>query len=320
MSENIEKIKRRRRFERDRSPPDFQVTEDDVEILKYIHTHRFLNTSLIVALDARSKRIVQNRLRHLFDHGYIDKPKKQREFYTDSGMGNREHIYALDNRGAKLLFERCGIHYGRLEWPRKNAEVKNLHIEHTLLVSQFMVKLELSCRERGNVRIITSNEVLFHSPVETQMAKDAFYWRVDFHHKGELIHRGIKPDKVFGLHFLDEPQGANKVYFFFEADRGTETSMGSNIAKSFFGKMVAYMETYYQKLHTRRYGIKHFRVLTLTTNQKRVSGFLENNKKIGNDQGSPLLLFTHMKTFEEYDNLLDLPWINGRGEVCRLSD
>ena len=77
-----------------------------------------------------------------------------------------------------------------------------------------------------------------------------------------IEHRGKKyaviPDGFFGL---EDPKG--KFYFFLEADRSTMSN------RRFLNKMKAYWNWWKQKGHQKKFGIKNFRVLTLTISKER---------------------------------------------------
>ena len=324
MSSNREGEKKKgnrpRRFERDPHAKEFPKTKEDVLILKHLHTHRFLTTSLVIALDQRSDRIVKNRLRKLYDGHYIDKPPQQLEFYKSPGDGNRDHIYALDNKGARLLVENKFIELRRFEYPKLNARAKNYYIEHTLLEAEFMVALELTVQKRDDVRIVSEDEIFAKAPSATRNLPRPFTWQRELTFEEDTFSRGVKPDKVFGLHFLDRPEGENTMYFFLEADRGTETPVGANLKRSYFGKMLVYARTHLDGFHTERFGIPNFRMLTFTTKQTRVNYLLTHVQKMKKEEAKRVLWLVDKQTFDQAEDLLELPWVNGCYESCRLGD
>lgn len=85
-----------------------------------------------------------------------------------------------------------------------------------------------------------------------------------------------------------------------------------------YRKFLAYAETWRQGLHTQHFGIKHFRVLTVTTSPARVRHLLAANRRLPGG-GSPLFLFTDHASLRA-GNPLTHPWINGVGETARLLD
>ena len=129
-----------------------------------------------------------------------------------------------------------------------------------------MVAFEAACQKSGRVRLIRADEILKHAPEATRRRKNPLKWNVPASYGGQNITLGLVPDKIFGLQYLDKPEGKNRAYFFLEADRATMPVMRTDIRQtSFYRKMVGYHETWKQGLHTTVYGIKNFRVLTVTS-------------------------------------------------------
>src|SRR5260221_788336 len=111
---------RRPRFRRASEPPAFRVTDDDVAMVRLLARHRFLRSTHIAALVGRSLDRTNDRLSRLFHAGYIDRPRAQLDYYPDRGGGPM--VYALADRGARLLVERDGSIFSNLEWSRKNRQ------------------------------------------------------------------------------------------------------------------------------------------------------------------------------------------------------
>lgn len=88
-------------------------------------------------------------------------------------------------------------------------------------------------------------------------------------------------------------------------------------ATSIYKKLVLYHRTYVDKLHTKHFGIKHFRVLTVTESPKakRVRTMVEATEKLEGMQG--MFLFANARAVEAGD-VLSTSWVNGRGETVRI--
>src|SRR3954469_15524720 len=119
---------RRPRFRRAAAPPPFRLTEDNVEIVRVVARHRLIRLTHIAALVGRSLDRTNDRLSRLFHTGYIDRPRAQLDYYP--GMGSAPMVYALADRGARLLIERDGVDFANVEWSRKNREAGRPFIEH----------------------------------------------------------------------------------------------------------------------------------------------------------------------------------------------
>ena len=79
------KVTYRPRRVRSGHPPPFQVTKRDVEILRQVARHRFLNSEQIRRLIPGSDKNITNRLKALFEHGLLDRPDCQYDFYRPGG-------------------------------------------------------------------------------------------------------------------------------------------------------------------------------------------------------------------------------------------
>ena len=90
----------RRRFERYTPESELVLTARDLSILCDLHDRRFMNARQLQTLYGAN---VPERLRWLFRHGYVDRPKAQRIFRIREGGGSRPLIYALANRGAHAI-------------------------------------------------------------------------------------------------------------------------------------------------------------------------------------------------------------------------
>src|SRR5712691_7660760 len=107
--------RRRPRFQRTNQAPSFQLTERDVEIVRQVAQHRFLRSTQISRLLAASHKKICERLTSLYHAGYVDRPRAQLEYHVRGG-GSGHLIYALGNRGARLLASRSDVAYANVDW------------------------------------------------------------------------------------------------------------------------------------------------------------------------------------------------------------
>lgn len=301
---------------------NIEITERDVEIIRQVAKHRFLRSSHIVALVPGSAQKTIRRLQLLYHHQMLDRPREQIEYYQK--LGSKPMVYGLGNKGADLLAERMKYPRGKINWAAKNKTVGPIFLEHTLLTADFMVALEVACRENGRVRLIEAEEILAKAPESTRKRRNPLGWNVTVE-EVEKADRprhtlGVIPDKIFGLRYLDKPDGKNTAYFFLEADRATMPVMRSNLRQtSFYRKLVAYYATWETELHTKQFNIKNFRVLTVTSSQSRVRNLIEANKALAKGTGSRLFLFTDEASLKKAGNPLTMDWQSGKeGETVRL--
>jgi hypothetical protein len=127
----------------------------------------------------------------------------------------------------------------------------------------------------------------------------------------------VEPDWVFGLSFQGAPQNRRRTFFFIEADRGTMPVTRKGLAQtSFLRKLLAYQETWRQRLHKAHLGIPNFRVLTVATSEERVRHLVAACRSLPGG-GSRLFLFTDQKSLSR-GGILTHEWVNGRGDTTQL--
>ena len=306
---------KRSRFRRSK-PASMQLTDRDVAILRALEQHRFLTTDHLLALTGgTSRQGITRRLRELFDTKYVDRPRAQMMAlaYADK----RPMVYALGNAGAELLANRFQTPLPDVYWTEKNRRVKEKFVEHTLGIANFMVDLEIACRSAGNVRIITKDDILTSAPETTRRKRHPFRWQTRIHWNDQWHDIAIVPDIIFGLHYTNRPEGKNKAYFVVEIDRGTMPITRRDIGQtSFARKLHSYADTFERKLHLEQFGIKNFRVLTVTTSQERVetmkAAYLS---EVSVKAPAGLFLFAE----KERDATAIFDWANAQGDPVTLS-
>ena len=294
------------RFKRSSGIPPIRLTDRDREIIKHVHRHRFLRSDHITVLTGGSRQHVLRRLQSLYHHGYLERPRCQIDYYQ---TGSRRMAYGLGNKGAAWLKRELSLPYHRLDWPRKNNVIRYF-LEHALLVSEFMVTLEVACRHRQDIRLLTEDDL--NLPDNAPASDNPFRWRVSIPGGPPCT---VIPDRVFGLKYADGKQ----VWFVLEADRATMPVNRRSLERSSFRrKMLAYQATWAQNLH-RQFGWQRFRVLTVTTDSERVRGMIEVCQRLNRGQG--LFLFTDTKSLREQLDFLSLRWqTTTDGEATRLLD
>ena len=294
------------RFKRASSVPVFEITERDHEIIQLVHAHRFLRSSHLCALIPTSPQQILRRLKLLYHHGFLERPRAQLAYYHRGG--SRRIIYGLGNKGAALLKQELGESIRTFNWNDKNGSVKGVFLEHALLVSDIMVAIDLASRAAG-IRLLAENDLASE--------RKAFRWSVNLNERVKL---GIVPDRAFALEFPDQNGATERAYFFLEADRGTMPVIRKNLFQtSFYRKLLAYEATWAQLIHQRRFGFHRFRVLAVTTSPARRDALIGACSKLKSGHG--LFLFRDQSVLERPTDILTALWHTGRkGETTRLLD
>ena len=298
------------------NPPVIRLTDDDITMLRHLAKHRFLRLTSLASLVSRPEKKIRERLAALYHNQYVDRPRKQLEFYTP--RSREVYIYALGNAGARILAELDDVDAPKVDWTDKNRDATRPFIRHALLVADVLVGLELATRDHPTIELIEPPLILARSPLETQRAMNPWKWHAKVPWNQETHSVALVPDRVFGLQFSDTRKRA---YFFLEADRGTMPISRSTLNQSSMQKkFLAYLAGHRAKHHTERYGIGSFRVLTVTTSPERTANMIANVKVITGGRGSNLFLFTDADALRSADNVLALALTTGTGTTVSLSD
>lgn len=302
----------RSRFVRRSAARNIDLTERDIEGLKYLYRYRFLRSDHLVALlcppdGYGSKRLI-DRLRELFHTGFIDRPKVQLDYQRFGGK--KTMVYGLSDLGADVLQQRAGIERGAVNWQWKNRSAKRLFLDHTLAVADFLVGIETAARRRDDLSFIPDQEIgggTSHS------------WRVDVSGydfgSGSV---GLVPDAFFGLQQHGRPKRLSTSYFFVEVDRATMPVFTSNPERSsIYKKLLGYHESWKQKLHTEHFGIAGVRTLFLTTSPERRDHFRQAASVVADEQPYPRRKGKHLLFSTQEDAVretLDHRWHNARDD------
>lgn len=298
---SITAARRLPRFRRvsDRVSP-IQITSRDLEIIRQISRHRFLRSTQIIALAGGSAQQVLRRLQRLYHLGYLERPRCQIDYYHRSG--SQRLVYGLARKGAALLASQGDTSHRSLDWNEKNQHIGRPFLEHALLVSDFTVSLELACRSRNDVRLITANELPL--PPATQKLREPFHWGVTLT-TGEKI--GIVPDAVFALDQTRADNTTERTFYFLEADRATMPITRRGLKQtSFLRKLLAYEATWSNGIHRARFGFHRFRVLTITSTPQRTANLMAASRKLRSGQG--LFMFSDEPTLTSAADALSMPW------------
>jgi len=293
------------RFKREPSVAPPQLTERDREIIRHVYRHRFLRSSHICSLVAGSQQQILRRLKLLYHHGYLARPRAQIDYYHQGG--SREIVYGLGNKSASILKPELGEMFRQTPWDEENGSVKGIFLQHALLVSDIMVALALACRESG-VCLLTEQDLA--------TANRPFRWNMNV--AGQKL--SAVPDRVFALEFQGADSNPRRSYFFLEADRGTMPVIRKSLVQtSFYRKLLAYEATWTHGIHEKQFGFHRFRVLTVTTSPLRVKSLIDACFTLKSGHG--LFLFTDRSVLDNPQKILSHIWQTGRpGETGTLLD
>lgn len=244
---------------RAKKPPIFQMTERDVELVRAVSKYRYLYVEQFAWLfPGSSQRGLENRLRLLFHNKYLN-----RVVLVDSL--SRKLIYAMTEKGARLLAEKDGVSREEIPWQRHLNQVSMAHIRHLLSVNDVVVSLESALSRAVENRRIELFKVLHGDPEVHKLT-------VTFLDKnGARYNSSVIPDAVVGIKF----RGGEFGLFFVEVDRATMT------INRWQDKVAVYYEYSRSPELKERFHIGWFIVLTVTTSGKRVLSLAERTVALG---------------------------------------
>jgi Replication-relaxation len=239
---------RRPRFRRATEPPPFRLTEDDVEIVRVVARHRLIRSTHIAVLVGRSLDRTNDRLLRLFHAGYLDRPRAQLDYYPT--FGSAPMIYALADRGVRLLKEWDGAAFRNPEWTRKNREAGRPFIEHQIEIVEFEVGVQRAVRARSGIKLISADDMIAAAPRRLPVLNPfALHARLSDH--GVVRDAAVIPDIVFGLELAD----GSRRNFVVEIDRGTMPVRRSDPDQtSIERKMRVYLAAHATKQHREQFG------------------------------------------------------------------
>jgi hypothetical protein len=300
------------RFKRASAIAAIRLTERDREIIRLVHRFRFVRSSHICSLIPGSPQQLLRRLKLLYHHGFLERPRAQIDYYHRGG--SRHMVYGLGSKGAPFLRSDLDPGVARVRWGDKNRAASRVFLEHALLVTDVMVAIELACRKAG-IQLLTERELVVADKITGE--RRPFHWQVKISNRLKL---GVIPDYVFALDFKDQRGTGNRAFFFLEADRATMPVIRKNLSQtSFYRKLRAYEATWSQSIHETLFGFHRFRVLTVTTSGERVNSLVEACSRLERGQG--LFLFADRTVLEKQGNMFSAVWQTGKeGETVSLLD
>ena len=259
----------------------FQLTEGDIEILMWVYRLRLATVEHLEVLTGRSKRPLNTRLMKLTENGYL---------YRRRSDLHEKYIYTIDKEAGPVLVERGIASPEIINLRVRLHELTNLFLKHALMLTDIHVTLELASRNN-------------HIKLREWREGNELHDKVGFveYDDGKRIEwkLPVRPDAFFMLEDTNQPSGRNRSYFFVEADRSTTTN------KRFQRKVRAYWHYYRQGLHTKKYKIKGFRVLTITLTEARALNLCKASCEVLPSGQGMFYYFTSMQPLSNPAHVFD---------------
>ena len=250
------------------SPVGLVLNSGDVTIFKLIYEHRFLRREHLSALTGRPSKRLHRRLFRLISAGYLSAIR----------LPQQKHIYSLGKAAVPVLVEQGIAPDDLLAQRTRVHELKELFLRHEMMIVDIHVILTLASR---------SSELCLVAWQEGRGLHDT----VNVSERAGLRRLPVRPDAFFTIADSRRPEGANRAHFFLEADRSTATQT------RFTNKIRAYWHYLEQGLHTEKFSIKTFRVLTITLTDERAQNLSHLAASLLPERARKYFLFTSLKAF-----------------------
>lgn len=244
------------------------LRESDLEILRYCHELRFCTIDHLTALTGRHRQALHLRLQQLIAEKYIYRIKFPNP--------NQKHVYSIGSQGFKNLAFQGAIPLANVPARLRTNELKPLFLSHTLLVTDIHTTLILASLGSGK-RLADWRE-----------GKE-LYDSVTFYDTGRKVRLPVCPDAFFCIEKNGDPK--TRFSFALEADRGTTTR------RTFDDKITAYWRFLEQNKQVKSYGVKWFRVVTITLTQARADSLAELASESIPDRLRKYFLFASRERF-----------------------
>jgi hypothetical protein len=243
-------------------PPTIHLTPRDLKILCGFDGPRYLTAAHIEALYWRSiqggelgtQRCTQRRLQQLRTAGLI---RAIQQRVLKGGQGDLPYIYTLDRKGAAIVSQELGIELRTVDYLPKSGEENYPFMEHLLASNDFWVAITLSSEHVGCTLVQWRHEKELRSREQiayVTLAKT----------KDEKIRVSVIPDSFF---IVETEWGRGS--FPVEIDCSTVT-LNSASFHSWEQKIRAYLAYHASGAFEKRYGIRDFRLLTVTKSTERL--------------------------------------------------
>ena len=276
-------------------PAQAKLTKRDRQIILGVYRYRLLSAEHIEILffppgpkatkPRSTKSSCQYRLKLLYHWGFLDRVFQP----VMPWQGQSVFVYVLDEQGADLVAATLGIDRAEVGWKPQHNEMAPSTLAHSLAISDVRVVINKMSKISELKLMKWIGEVEF----QTAPMKE----RVPYQTRGARVERKY-PDGYFVLQYPNKP---NPAHFYLEVDRGTMTNT------RWQGKIEAYEHFRKSGLAQKHYGTQNFRVLSVTTSQRRLKNLKQATEKAGGDHR---YWFTTQEQIDIWhpDNILEPIW------------
>jgi hypothetical protein len=300
-----------------RQVTSLRLTKRDLILLHYVAKYRYLRSSQLLRLvnalfpGGIAENNGRKRLAKLYDAKLLERIREPDDVKRLVGRGSQPLIYRVTERGHRTLHE---ARYEGAKTYRLKRHGGN-YVRHTLHVAEVMSAVEASAAQASGMRFIDQAQLLKAFPAASLRLETGLFYQNTLQTFGKV------PDYIFGLEVVSRPKGRKRLYFYLEADQGTEPIRSSNYARSSLQKTLDLYATIqkqerglgtYQPL-----GLPNFRVLITTPKPGRMENLLRFIREEFPKGQSNLFLLADLQTLGSR-KVLEHEWLTGAGERVTL--
>jgi len=247
-----------------------KLQDSDRELLTYCHALRFCTIDHLVALTGRLRQSLNVRILQLASEKYLYRIKFPNP--------NQKHVYTIGTEGFKYLAYQGIISINDVPERFRASELKPLFLNHTIFVTDIHTTLLLASRQ-SQLQLADWEE------------GKGIYDDVTFYDGAKKVRLPVCPDGFFSIANTGRPAPNNRLAFALEADRSTTTR------RTFNDKMRAYCQYLEQNRQEKFFGVKWFRVLTVTLTKARADSLAELASETVPARLRKFFLFTSRENF-----------------------
>ena len=290
-----------RLYERGTPAEGFAVTDRDVSILRDLADNRFMTTQQFQAV--HGPRITA-RLKLLFRHGLIERPKAGRFWRFREGGGSNALLLALAHQGAVVLAGRGYPEALARDWTELNRELSQFSpaIPHILDLAAVKVAFRKAVNDVPRLELKQGFELVRELALMVPGRN-----------------RRLVPDWTITLGMADA--AIDPSLFFIEKDKGSEPNRrhGSPWLQSLVFKFSGYLAYGRARRHHRQFGLKNFRVLTIVDGgETKMANVARTAFEVTGGIGVERFLVTSSAELSQLGPLR-CAWLNAAGQATFLA-
>ncbi|MEQ8399700.1 MAG: replication-relaxation family protein [Silicimonas sp.] len=260
----LDQLGRRSRFARTRVGKRVQLTDRDLDVLRWLHRYRYLTApQLIAILRRRSLKRFVERLGDLYhETGLVGRPGAQWQGFD---ARCRPLIYALSTSGLRLLEYRDQVPPRAVTVSRRSSARRSVQWEHSLMVIETLLKIELATMATPGQRFVPVDEILTRAPEATRTARNPLAAPVTLQPSDALSdlkrpwHTHIIPDALYGIEY--EIDGEKRYRFWaLECENTTPERRSSARHSSIARKRAAYDALIASRAYRDHWGIPNLKL------------------------------------------------------------